>query len=214
MTEMRTGPIPVEINLHQKSRALEIKFDDGSHFTLPCEYLRVFSPSAEVRASKNRGELVAGKRNINITQITPVGSYAVQLHFDDGHDTGVYSWNTLYDLGVNQEKNWRDYLQRLQAAGLNRSAAGESPRHGPRVVRILYFATLPDELDLDLERTELPEPVKTVQDLVSWLKTRGPKWERALERSTLKITVNKQFADADTELKHGDEVALVPTPAV
>jgi DUF971 family protein len=112
---------PTEIKLHQKSRALEITFDDGSHFLLPCEYLRVYSPSAEVRGHGPGQEVLQlGKENVNITDIEPVGSYAVALHFDDGHNTGIYSWEYLHDLGVNQERNWKRYLESLEAAGHKR----------------------------------------------------------------------------------------------
>ena len=115
---------PTEINLHQKSRVLEIAFDDGSRFQLPCEYLRVYSPSAEVRGHGPGQEVLQlGKENVNITQIEPVGVYAVQLHFDDGHSTGIYSWETLYDLGANQERLWNEYLGRLEKAGYKRKPA-------------------------------------------------------------------------------------------
>jgi len=115
---------PTEINLHQKSRVLEIAFDDGSRFQLPCEYLRVYSPSAEVRGHGPGQEVLQlGKENVNITQIEPVGVYAVQLHFDDGHNTGIYSWETLYDLGANQERLWNEYLGRLEKAGYKRKPA-------------------------------------------------------------------------------------------
>ena len=110
--------VPTELNLHRQSRVLEITFDDGSHFNLPCEYLRVFSPSAEVQGHGPGQEVLQiGKEDVNIEQITPVGNYAVTLHFDDGHNTGIYSWDTLYNLGANQEQNWKDYLARLEAAG-------------------------------------------------------------------------------------------------
>lgn len=112
---------PTEIKLHQKSRVLEVTFDDGSHFNLPCEYLRVFSPSAEVRGHGPGQEVLQlGKEGVNITAIEPVGSYAVTLHFDDGHNTGIYSWEYLHDLGTNQEQNWQRYLERLIAAGHSR----------------------------------------------------------------------------------------------
>jgi len=112
---------PTEIKLHQKSRVLEVTFDDGSHFNLPCEYLRVYSPSAEVRGHGPGQEVLQlGKEGVNITAIEPVGSYAVTLHFDDGHNTGIYSWEYLHDLGTNQEQNWQRYLERMTAAGHTR----------------------------------------------------------------------------------------------
>lgn len=109
---------PIDIKLHQKSHVLEITFEDGKHFELPCQYLRCFSPSAEVRGhGPGQETLQVGKENVNIKGITPVGNYAVVLQFDDGHDTGIYSWETLYDLGENQEKYWSEYLEKLKAAG-------------------------------------------------------------------------------------------------
>jgi DUF971 family protein len=113
--------VPTELNLHRQSRVLEITFDDGAHFNLPCEYLRVFSPSADVQGHGPGQEVLqVGKDDVAIEQITPVGNYAVCLHFDDGHNTGIYSWDTLYDLGTNQERNWKDYLARLTASGYQR----------------------------------------------------------------------------------------------
>jgi DUF971 family protein len=112
---------PTEIKLHQKSRVLEISFDDNSQFKLPCEYLRVYSPSAEVRGHGPGQEVLQlGKETVNITAIEPVGTYAVALHFDDGHNTGIYSWDYLHDLGVHLETNWKRYLERLEAAGYKR----------------------------------------------------------------------------------------------
>lgn len=115
------NPHPTEIKLHQASRVLEIAFDDGARFQLPCEYLRVFSPSAEVRGhGPDSATLVTDKETVNISAIEPVGHYAVKLVFDDGHSTGLYSWSILYDLGANQERNWRDYLRRLAEVGHQR----------------------------------------------------------------------------------------------
>ena len=112
---------PTDIKLHQKSRVLEITFEDGKQFELPCEYLRVYSPSAEVRGHGPGQEVLQlGKENVNIEHIEPVGNYAIALHFDDGHNSGIYSWETLYELGENQEKYWADYLKRLEAAGHKR----------------------------------------------------------------------------------------------
>jgi len=114
-------PTPTEIKLHKQSRILEIAFNDGSRFELPCEYLRVFSPSAEVRGHGPGQEVLqVGKKNVEITHIEPVGQYAVVLIFSDKHDSGIYSWDYLYDLGVNQERYWQTYLQRMEAAGESR----------------------------------------------------------------------------------------------
>ena len=112
---------PTEIKLHQASRVLEVAFEDGSRFQLPCEYLRVFSPSAEVRGhGPGTATLVTGKEKVNINAIEPVGHYAVKLVFDDGHASGLYSWNVLHELGAEQESNWQDYLRRLAEAGYQR----------------------------------------------------------------------------------------------
>ncbi|MBI3545028.1 MAG: DUF971 domain-containing protein [Gammaproteobacteria bacterium] len=109
---------PTDIKLHQKSRMLEVAFDDGGHFNLPCEYLRVYSPSAEVRGhSPGQEVLQVGKENVNITNIEPVGTYAVCLFFDDGHSTGIYSWDWLHHLGTNQETLWKQYIERLEKSG-------------------------------------------------------------------------------------------------
>lgn len=106
---------------------LEVEFEDGAHFTLPCEYLRVYSPSAEVRGHGPGQEVLqTGKEEVTITAIEPVGNYAVRLSFSDGHHTGLYSWEVLYDLGVNRERNWRHYLERLAEAGYRRKAPASS----------------------------------------------------------------------------------------
>lgn len=111
-------PHPIEIKLHQKSRKLEIGFDTGETFELSCEFLRVYSQSAEVTGhGPGQETLQLDKQNVNIEAITPVGNYAVKLHFDDGHDTGLYTWERLYDLGKNQHKYWMDYLRRLMREG-------------------------------------------------------------------------------------------------
>lgn len=117
---------PTEINLHKVSHVLEISFDDGSNFQLPTEYLRVFSPSAEVQGHGPGQEVLQkGKEDVNINKIEMVGNYAIQLFFDDNHDTGIYSWETLYELGKNQAANWQHYLERLKAAGYER----KQPQH-------------------------------------------------------------------------------------
>ena len=117
----QSTPRPTEIKLHQKSRILEVAFDDGQRFSLPCEYLRVFSPSAEVRGHGPGQEVLqVGKRDVEIKEIEPVGAYAVKLVFSDGHDTGLYSWEYLYELGEIQESSWKSYLARLEQAGASR----------------------------------------------------------------------------------------------
>lgn len=116
-----TSPIPTEIKSHQQSKFLEIAFNDGSRFNLPFEYLRVFSPSAEVRGHGPGQEVLqVGKKHVEIKQIEPVGQYAVVLEFSDGHNSGIYSWDYLYDLGRHQEVYWQEYLRRLEAAGESR----------------------------------------------------------------------------------------------
>jgi DUF971 family protein len=117
-------PLPTEIKLHQKSHLLEIAFADGKIFQLPFEYLRVYSPSAEVRGHAPGEEVLqVGKKGVEITKIEPVGNYAVQLVFSDGHDSGLYSWDYLYELGVHQDAMWQRYLDRLAAAGASREPA-------------------------------------------------------------------------------------------
>jgi DUF971 family protein len=114
-------PHPTSIVVHRQSRVLEIEFDQGSAFRLPFELLRVYSPSAEVRGHGPGQEVLqTGKRDVDIVALEPVGNYAVQPRFSDGHATGLYSWDYLYWLGVNQETLWNDYLKRLEAAGASR----------------------------------------------------------------------------------------------
>ena len=114
-------PTPTEIRLHQKSRVLEIAFDDGRSFRLPYEYLRVCSPSAEVRGHGPGQEVLqTGKRDVEIRSVEPVGSYAIQPTFSDGHATGIYSWDYLYELGLEQDARWTAYLKQIEAAGASR----------------------------------------------------------------------------------------------
>jgi len=126
-------PVPSEIKLHQKSRQLEISFPDGKTFTLSYEFLRVNSPSAEVRGHGPGQEVLqTGKRDVDITNIEPVGNYAVLPSFSDGHDTGIYSWDLLYHLGSHQEELWQAYLARLEAAGASRDidSTTQAPKSG------------------------------------------------------------------------------------
>ena len=113
--------VPTTITLHQKSRVLEIAFTDGKTFRLPFEFLRVYSPSAEVRGHGPGQEVLqVGKRDVDIRALEPVGSYAVQPQFSDGHGTGIYSWEYLYELGENQDDMWKEYLDKLAQAGASR----------------------------------------------------------------------------------------------
>ncbi len=119
--------IPTELRLEKSRRVLVVAFDDGQVFELPCEYLRVFSPSAEVRGhGPGEPKLVTGRREVNIQQIEPIGQYAVALHFDDGHRSGLFSWDTLYRLGRDREANWARYLERMAEAGLSREPGAQS----------------------------------------------------------------------------------------
>lgn len=123
MADPRQAPIPTALKLKRSSRSLEATFSDGSIFDLPAEYLRVYSPSAEVKGhGVGEGVLVTGKRAVNIERIEPVGRYAVKLVFDDGHDTGLYTWETLYELGSEYGAKWERYLERLEKAGEPRPA--------------------------------------------------------------------------------------------
>jgi DUF971 family protein len=116
-----TTQAPTEIKLHQRSRLMELTYADGRHFELSYEFLRIYSPSAEVRGHGPGQEVLqSGKKAVDIVGVEPVGSYAIQPQFSDGHDTGIYSWDYLYELGVNRDRMWAEYLQRLAAAGASR----------------------------------------------------------------------------------------------
>ena len=126
-------PIPAEITLHKKSRSLELGYEDGRRFQLPAEFLRVYSPSAEVRGhGPGQETLQTGKRDVEITDLEGVGNYAIKPVFSDGHDSGIYSWDLLHDLCVNQEALWADYLARLENAGASRDidSTTQPPKSG------------------------------------------------------------------------------------
>jgi DUF971 family protein len=126
-------PQPTDIKLHQKSRVLEISFADGKTFRLPCEFLRVYSPSAEVRGHGPGQEVLqTGKKSVGITAIEPTGSYALQFTFSDGHTTGIYSWDLLYEFGLHQEDMWQHYLARLDEAGASREPGPEPFEQRPK----------------------------------------------------------------------------------
>ena len=116
-------PVPTEIKLHQRSRVMEVAFSDGKAFRLPFEFLRVYSPSAEVRGhGPGQETLQTGKRDVTIANVEPIGHYALRPSFSDGHDSGIYSWEYLYDLGMRQDELWQRYVERLGAAGASREA--------------------------------------------------------------------------------------------
>lgn len=125
------APAPTEIRLRRKSRLLELSYGDGSRSQLPCEYLRVFSPSAEVQGhGPGQAVLMVGKENVNITAIEPVGHYAVRLRFDDGHDSGLFTWPYLHELASKKDENWQGYLKKLDEVGYKRRDATPSDAAG------------------------------------------------------------------------------------
>lgn len=195
---------PAEIKLHAKSRLLTVGFDDGSLYDLPCEYLRVFSKAAEVRASDRP---ITGKEGVNIVSIEPQGQYAIRVVFDDGHDTGIFSWDSLYALGRDKDKNWADYLNRLEQVGYRR----QEPNHGERLVKLLYFSWLAQRLRKESEAVTLPATVTDVETLLQWLGQRNKGAVVLFAPGRIRVTVNKQFSEAFTKLHDGDEIGLVPT---
>lgn len=119
---------PTELTVRKQSRLLEIMFDDGTHFSLPFEFLRVYSPSAEVKGHGPGQEVLqTGMRDVLLTALDPIGNYAVQPHFSDGHNTGIYTWDYLHWLGTHQAQLWEDYLARLEAAGFSRESGRDAP---------------------------------------------------------------------------------------
>lgn len=133
--------LPTDIKLHRKTAVLELRYEDGGLYTLPAEYLRVYSPSAEVRGHAPGQEVLqTGKKGVRLTNIEAVGNYGVKLHFDDGHNTGIYTWEFLRELALTQPEKWADYLARLKQAGASREALPADTQ----VVRIMDFAPKKD----------------------------------------------------------------------
>jgi DUF971 family protein/molybdopterin converting factor small subunit len=197
-------PLPIEINLHQKSHLLVIRFSDGASFGLPCEYLRVFSTAAEVKASNLP---ITGKEQVNIVKIEPQGQYAIRLVFDDGHDTGIFSWETLYELGRNKDKNWQEYLSRLDEIGYQRDEKQVKNRR----IKVFYFSWLVNKLGKQSEEITLPDSIMDIQGLLKLMSLRRPEYAPLFDMGRIRPTINKQFAEFFTQLEDGDEVALVPT---
>jgi len=132
MAGLKPGaPTPQDLTVHSQSRVLEISFSDGAHFRIPFELMRVYSPSAEVQGhGAGQETLQTGKRDVTLDTLDPVGNYAVQPHFSDGHASGIFTWDYLYFLGSQQAQLWQDYADRLQAAGVDRDAP-MLPKAGP-----------------------------------------------------------------------------------
>ncbi len=208
MNEKTLQRVPVDIKLHSKSRLLVVNFSDGRAFELPCEYLRVFSRAKEVRTMDAP---VTGKENVNITGIEPQGLYAVRLLFDDGHETGIYSWDTLYELGEKRQENWQDYLDRVAAMGVKR---GNETSGAPRSIRLLYFTYLAKQLRRESEEVRIPDSVTDVRSLVEWLKREKQQQAYLFRDGSFQVVVNKQFSEPFTRLEDGDEVGLVPTSPI
>lgn len=121
MSDYGTQHHPVEIRLNREAKTLEVDFDDGKKFSIPAELLRVESPSAEVQGhGPDQKKIVGGRKHVAILKVVPVGNYAVELQFDDLHDSGIYSWDTLYNFGEHQDEIWAEYLKNLEAHGLSR----------------------------------------------------------------------------------------------
>ena len=208
MNEKTPQRVPVDIKLHSKSRLLVVSFSDGRAFELPCEYLRVFSRAKEVRTMDAP---VIGKENVNITGIEPQGQYAVRLLFDDGHETGIYSWDTLYELGEKRQEIWQDYLDRVAAMGVKRR---NETADAPRSIRLLYFTYLAKQLRRESEEVRIPDSVTDVRSLVEWLKREKQQQAYLFQDGSFQVVVNKQFSEPFTRLEDGDEVGLVPTSPI
>ena len=210
---MTDAPKPTEISLHQKSRVLEVSYSDGESFELSYEFLRVHSPSAEVQGhGPGQGVLQVAKEDVTITHIEPVGSYAIQPSFDDGHDTGIFSWTSLHELGVNYESNWAQYLKELEAHNLQRGEGRVVGEDGKVAVKLVYFIELAKISGKDEEEVIVPDAVVNVETLLKWMRIRGQRWEEAFADDRVQVTVNKQFSEPYTLIEHGDEVAFVPRP--
>ena len=207
MSDKQQHPTPVEINLHRKSRILSLSFSDGKEFRYPCEYLRVYSRAAEVKASDTPE---TGKEDVNIDSIEPQGSYAIRIVFDDGHDTGIYSWESLYDLGINMEKYWQDYLDRLAAAGYSRKEGSADGVKRQLTLNIMYFSYLVNMLGLQTETITAPPSVVDVESLLAWLAKIKRDRGYLLATDNVRTTVNKQFAELFTKLDSGDEIGIIP----
>ncbi len=198
---------PIEIKLHKKSQLLEISFADNKNFKLSSEFLRTHAKSAEIETAEKP---VFGKICVKLTKIEPQGNYALRLFFDDGYDSGIFSWDTLYELGSNHDLHWTNYLARLAKFKLNRGPIDIDINTGIKV-RLMYFMTNMLKITRkETEEIELPPSINSVEKLLKLLRMRGKDWEKIFTNNTVQITVNKQFAELYTKLEEGDEIAFVP----
>jgi DUF971 family protein/molybdopterin converting factor small subunit len=198
VTDQATPVVPTGINLHQKSRLLEIAFSDGFSFNYPCEYLRI---------STDQGTPVHGKKQVDFQAIEPQDTEALQINFNDGYSC-TCSWDSLHDLGVNYKNRWQSYLQQLEDNGLKRGDETD----GKVAIKVLYFIKLAIISGKDEEDLDIPASVTDVASLLAWLRKRGDDWKEAFAEERVQVTVNKHFAEPFTLIEGGDEVAIVPRP--
>ena len=193
---------PTGIRLHKKSRYLEIIYGNGDRYNLPFEYLWVFSPAADKKTNAPSSQPGSEKKDVNISAITPLGSYALQIAFDDGQETGIYSWARLYDMAINLQRDWED-----REIAASSDATADDDNTGERTITILYYNALANRLGLDSETITLPKEIVTIGDLIPWLMTRRGEWGEALAEK-LKITVHRLAVGLQDRIRDDDEIAL------
>jgi len=206
MTEPVAPITPTVINLHKKSRLLEIAFSDGLRFNYPCEYLRVFATESGVQPLDKP---VHDKQRVDISSIEPQGTSLLKLDFDDGY-SGSYSWSTLHKMGENYDLNWKAYLQRIKDNNLQRGEGRAAGSDSKVTIKLLYFIQLAKLTGKDEEDVAIPESVTNVETLLAWLRKRSADWKDVFADDKVQVTVNKHFAEPYTLVEHGDEVAIVP----
>lgn len=210
VSAMPKVPAPTRITLERKARVLVIDFDDGTSFRLPCAYLRAFSPSREAAGPPAGSRRAGAAAPVDIERIEAVGHYALRLVFDDGHDTGVYSFDTLYRLGRDQAANQAAERDRRARAGEDRPRLWDSSEEDWIEVRLLYFSGVADLLGRTAEEVTPPAGVHTLAALIGWLRERGEPWRSALAPGAIAVTVNKRFVTRNEGLLSGDEISIRP----
>lgn len=150
---------------------------------------------------------VTGKEEVNIKTIEPQGQYAVRVVFDDGHDTGIYSWDTLYALGAARDRNWSEYLDALERIGYERQETEQAQKR----IKLLYFSWMVQKMRKEIEELMVPPNVADVDSLLVWLGRRKRGAAPLFDRQRVRVTLNKQFTEGFTKLHDGDEVGIVPT---